>query len=85
LRYSIKLFCYPETGKRPLFSIARGETTIKAIRGEKMQLVLSSKYKDVEYDGNIFRAEESQTVYVDCSHGERQQSVTDGLRGTFNN
>jgi hypothetical protein len=50
-----------------------------------MQLVLSAKYKDVEYDGNIFRAEESQTVYVDCSQGERQQSVTDGLRGTFKN
>jgi len=72
-----------ENGRR--FSIARGETTIKAIRGEKMQLVLSAKYKDVEYDGNIFRAEESQTVYADCSQGERQQSVTDGLRGTFKN
>jgi hypothetical protein len=67
------------------YSIAKGETTIKAIRGEKMQLVLSPKYKDVEYDGMIFRADTAQTVYADCSFGERQQGVTDGLRNTFSN
>lgn len=67
------------------FSIARGEITIKAIRGEKMQLVLSAKYNDVEYNGSIFRAEKFQNVYADCSFGDRQQNVTDGLRKTFSN
>lgn len=67
------------------YSIAKGEITIKAIGGEKMQLVLNPRYKDVAYDGTIFRAKTTQTVYADCSFGERQQGVTDGLRNTFSN
>ncbi|XDZ66515.1 hypothetical protein AB8880_03720 [Alphaproteobacteria bacterium LSUCC0684] len=65
------------------YSLAKGQASIDAIKGEKLQLVLSPKYKDVEYDGMIFKASEFQRVTADCSFGERQRGVTDGLKNTF--
>ncbi len=67
------------------YSIAKGRITIDATMGEKLQLVLNSSVKDVEYDGMIFKAQEFQQITADCSFGERQRGVTEGLKGTFSN
>jgi hypothetical protein len=67
------------------YSIAKGRITIDATMGEKLQLVLSASVKDVEYEGVIFKAKEFQRITADCSFGERQRGVTEGLKGTFSN
>ncbi len=66
-----------------IYSLAKGRVSIDAVQGEKLQLVLSPRYKDVEYDGMIFKAKTSQRVTADCSFGEKQRGVTEGLNKTF--
>lgn len=65
------------------YSLAKGSASFDAVQGEKLQLVLSPHYKDVEYDGMVFKAREFQRITADCSFGERQRGVTDGLKSTF--
>ncbi len=69
------------TGRQFRFSGGRVKLNVK--EGELLKLVLSSRYDQVEYDGVTVRATTFQKVTADCSLGERQHGVTDGLRGAF--
>jgi len=69
------------TGRRFRFSGDRVQLKIK--EGEQLKLALDSRYDQVEYNGTLFRAAAFQRVTADCSLGERQHGVTDGLRGAF--
>jgi len=76
-------FAIKVMGSGRTYSLAKGRTSVDAIKGEKMQLVLSPSVKEVEYDGTIFKAAAFQRITADCSFGERQRGVTDGLKSTF--
>lgn len=69
------------TGRRFRFSGDRVKLKVK--EGEQLKLALDSRYDEVEYSGTLFRAAAFQRVTANCSLGERQHGVTDGLRGTF--
>ncbi|MEL0025360.1 MAG: hypothetical protein VW934_14000 [Alphaproteobacteria bacterium] len=69
------------SGRRFRFSGKRA--LVKVEEGEAMKLALDSRYDEVEYNGVTFRAAAFQRVTADCSMGERQHGITDGLRGAF--
>jgi len=69
------------SGRR--FRFSGKQLQVKVEEGEAMKLVLDSRYDEVEYNGVTFRVAAFQRVIADCSAGERQQGITDGLRGTF--
>ena len=76
-------FAVKKLGNGRIYSLAKGSVSIDAVEGEKLQLVLNPKYKEVEYDGMIFKAAPFQRVTADCSFGEKQRGVTEGLNKTF--
>ena len=57
------------------------KVNIRAPRGQKMQLVASSRYPDFSFEGPIIRLEEENTVVADCER--KGPSTLEGLKGNF--
>ena len=55
--------------------------SLKAPRGQKMQLVASIRYPDFSFEGPIIRLSEENTVIADCEG--KGPSTLEGLKGNF--
>ena len=57
------------------------KVSIRAPRGQKMQLVASTRYPDFSFEGPIIRLSEENTVVADCEG--KGPSTLKGLRDEF--
>ena len=57
------------------------KVNIRAPKGQKMQLVASSRYPDFSFEGPIIRLAEENTVIADCEG--KGPSTLEGLKGNF--
>ena len=57
------------------------KVTIRAPKGQKMQLVASTRYPDFSFEGPIIRLAEENTVIADCEG--KGPSTLEGLKGNF--
>ena len=67
--------------KGPRAFFGGSKVTIRAPRGQKMQLVASSRYPDFSFEGPIIRLAEENTVTADCEG--KGPSTLEGLKGNF--
>ena len=75
---SFMMISIPE-GPRAFFG--GNKLSIKAPRGQKMQLVASIRYPDFSFEGPIIRLSEENTVIADCEG--KGPSTLEGLKGNF--
>ena len=66
-------------GPRAFFGGSK--VNIRAPKGQKMQLVASSRYPDFSFEGPIIRLAEENTVIADCEG--KGPSTLEGLKGNF--
>ena len=66
-------------GPRAFFGGSK--VNLRAPKGQKMQLVASSRYPDFSFEGPIIRLAEENTVIADCE--EKGLSTLEGLKGNF--
>ena len=66
-------------GPRAFFGGSK--VNIRAPKGQKMQLVASSRYPDFSFEGPIIRLAEENTVIADCEG--KGPSTLEGLKGKF--
>ena len=66
-------------GPRAFFGGSK--VNIMAPKGQKMQLVASSRYPDFSFEGPIIRLAEENTVTADCEG--KGPSTLEGLKGNF--
>ena len=66
-------------GPRAFFGGSK--VNIRAPKGQKMQLVASSRYPDFSFEGPIIRLAEENTVTADCEG--KGPSTLKGLKGNF--
>ena len=66
-------------GPRAFFGGSK--VNLRAPRGQKMQLVASSRYPDFSFEGPIIRLAEENTVIADCEG--KGPSTLEGLKGNF--
>ena len=66
-------------GPRAFFGGSK--VSIRAPKGQEMQLVASSRYPDFSFEGPIIRLAEENTVIADCEG--KGPSTLEGLKGNF--
>ena len=66
-------------GPRAFFGGSK--VNLRAPKGQKMQLVASSRYPDFSFEGPIIRLAEENTVIADCEG--KGPSTLEGLKGNF--
>ena len=66
-------------GPRAFFGGSK--VSIRASKGQKMQLVASSRYPDFSFEGPIISLAEENTVIADCEG--KGPSTLEGLKGNF--
>ena len=66
-------------GPRAFFGGSK--VNLSAPKGQKMQLVASSRYPDFSFEGPIIRLAEENTVIADCE--PKGPSTLEGLKGNF--
>ena len=71
----------PSTGKRIAFANKEVKLTIKS--GEPLQLVASSTYPKIRYDGATEPAARRTTLNVQCNPSDFENSINRPLRNQF--
>ena len=66
-------------GPRAFFGGSK--VNLRAPKGQKMQLVASSRYPDFSFEGPIIRLAEENIVIADCEG--KGPSTLEGLKGSF--
>ena len=66
-------------GPRAFFGGSK--VNLRAPKGQKMQLVASSRYLDFSFEGPIIRSARENTVIADCER--KGPSTLEGLTGNF--
>ena len=78
---SDKSFMIMSIPKGPRAFFGGNKVTIRAPRGQKMQLVASTRYPNFSFEGPIIRLAEENTVVADCEG--KGPSTLEGLKGNF--
>ena len=78
---SDKSFMIMSIPKGPRAFFGGNKVTIRAPRGQKMQLVSSTRYPDFSYEGPIISLSQENTVIADCE--SKGSSRLEGLKGNF--
>ena len=66
-------------GPRAFFGGSK--VSIRAPKGQKMQLIASTRYPDFSFEGPIIRLAEENTIIADCE--AKGPSTLEGLKGNF--
>ena len=70
-----------KTNRTAAFS--NGVARIAVLEGDYVELQLTARYGEVQFNGIRQRASKSMTLTADCSKGERMQGTMDSMRNKF--
>lgn len=70
-----------KTNRTAAFS--NGVARIAVLEGDYVELQLSARYREVQFNGLRQRASKSMTLTADCSMSERMQGTVDSMRDKF--
>ena len=70
-----------KTNRTAAFS--NGLARISVLEGDYVELQLSARYREVQFNGFRQRASQSMTMTADCGKGERMQGTMDSVRDKF--
>ena len=70
-----------KTNRTAAFS--NGVARISVLEGDYVELQLSARYREVQFNGFRQRASQSMTMTADCGKGERMQGTMDSVRDKF--
>ncbi|MFD1510456.1 hypothetical protein [Lacimonas salitolerans] len=70
-----------KTNRTAAFS--NGVARIAVLEGDYVELQLSARYREVQFNGLRQRASKSMTLTADCGKGERMQGTVDSMRDKF--
>jgi len=72
---------HSSTGRSTAFS--NGVARLDVLEGDYLELQLSARYREVQFNGFRQRASRSMTMTADCGKGERMQGTMDSVREKF--
>ena len=70
-----------KTNRTAAFS--NGVARIDVLEGDYLELQLTARYGEVQFNGIRQRASKSMTLTADCSMSERMQGTMDSMRNKF--
>lgn len=70
-----------QNGRTAAFS--NGVARIDVLEGDYLELQLSARYREVQFNGFRQRASQNMTMTADCGKGERMQGTMDSMRDKF--
>lgn len=70
-----------QNGRTAAFS--NGVARIDVLEGDYLELQLSARYSEVQFNGFRQRASQKMTMTADCGKGERMQGTMDSMRDKF--
>ncbi|MCR9148481.1 MAG: hypothetical protein NXH74_14995 [Rhodobacteraceae bacterium] len=70
-----------KTNRTAAFS--NGLARISVLEGDYVELQLSARYREVQFNGFRQRASQNMTMTADCGKGERMQGTMDSMRDKF--
>jgi hypothetical protein len=70
-----------QNGRTAAFS--NGVARIDVLEGDYLELHLSARYREVQFNGFRQRASQDMTMTADCGKGARMQGTMDSMRKKF--
>ncbi len=72
-----------ETRKNVSFNFSKAY--LRTVEGNRLQIQLDPKFRDVTSDFEMHPAQKKMTIEVDCNISDRLKNTFDSLRNTFKN
>ena len=72
-----------ETKKNVSFNFSKAY--LRTVEGNRLQIQLDPKFRDVTSDFEMHPAQKQMTIEVDCNISDRLKNTFDSLRNTFKN
>ena len=72
-----------ETRKNVSFNFSKAY--LRTVEGNRLQIQLDPKFRDVTSDFEMHPAQKQMTIEVDCNISDRLKNTFDSLRNTFKN
>jgi len=72
-----------ETKKNVSFNFSKAY--LRTVEGNRLQIQLDPKFRDVTSDFETHSAQKQMTIEVDCNISDRLKNTFDSLRNTFKN
>ena len=72
-----------ETRKNVSFNFSKAY--LRTVEGNRLQIQLDPKFRDVTSDFEMYPAQKQMTIEVDCNISDRLKNTFDSLRNTFKN
>ena len=72
-----------ETRKNVSFNFSKAY--LRTVEGNRLQIQLDPKFRDVTSDFETHPAQKQMTIKVDCNISDRLKNTFDSLRNTFKN